>query len=64
VVLLGLSRENVDRLTAGQPIRVDLDALLPDGPPPSEVLLTFGESEQSIVDELRAAGIRMPGGGS
>jgi hypothetical protein len=61
IVLLGLSRANVDRLTMGQPIRVDLDELLPDGPSPSEVLISFGETEAAIVAELQAAGVRVPG---
>ena len=61
IVLLGLSRANIDRLTMGQPIRVNLDELLPDGPPPAEVMISFGETEAAIVAELQAGGVRVPG---
>lgn len=56
LVLLGLSRVNVERLMAGQPIRVHGDdpAI---GLPGVTIVLMYGETEDAIEAELRAAGV-------
>jgi hypothetical protein len=54
VYFLGLSRGNIDRLTAGQPIKVNLADM---GGPRIEVAILFGETEQSLFDELKAGGM-------
>lgn len=61
-VLLGLAHENVARLFAEEPIVVDTAA-----PPPAglgldggiTVIIIAGETEQSMVDKLRAAGVEI-----
>lgn len=56
VLILGLSRENVKRLTAGQPITV------PRGTHVSgiEVVIWYGETEQDMAVKLRALGLIGP----
>ena len=54
-VVLGLSRENTERLHRNQPIPVrlrDLDGALPD----VTVLLIAGETEADLAEDLRALG--------
>jgi hypothetical protein len=56
-VILGLSRENTDRLHRNQPIPVrlrELDPSLPD----VTVLLIAGETEDDLAEDLRALGAR------
>jgi hypothetical protein len=47
---LGISRENVNRLTAGKPIRVNLEDLgiTVDG----AVMIYFGETEQELTQAV------------
>lgn len=55
-VFLGLSRTNTERLMMGQPIPVrlrNLNSNLPD----IQILIFGGETEESMVEELRAAGL-------
>jgi hypothetical protein len=54
VYFLGLSRENVDRLTAGQPIVVDLSEM--EGPK-IDVAIIFGETEEILFDALKTSGL-------
>jgi hypothetical protein len=54
LMLLGLSKENVDRLTAGKPIAFNAASL---GLPPCHVLITYGETEQDILNELAVHGV-------
>lgn len=54
-VFLGLSRENVDRLLANQPIAVKLRELHPDLPDLTVILLG-GETEADIAEDLRVLG--------
>jgi hypothetical protein len=56
LVLLGITRGNVERLMAGQPIRVSGDdpAI---GLPGVTLCIMFGETEDAIAGELRAAGV-------
>jgi len=53
----GLSRGNIDRLTAGQPIKINLRDL---GGPAVNIAIMFGETEQALFDELKAAGAISP----
>ncbi len=54
--IFGLSAGNVQRLTAGQPIRIVLDEMGVHG----EVFIMYGETEQSIIAELRKSGLELP----
>lgn len=51
-VLLGLSGENVTRIVAGEPIKLNLKDL---GLDDIEVAIVYGKTESDIVDQLRAA---------
>ena len=50
VVILGLTKVNVERLQQGAPIFFDATELgLPEG---TKILITYGETEQAILTEL------------
>lgn len=58
LLVLGIDRENVRRLTGGDPIYVqgnahglDLDV---------DVVVAFGEELQDILDEITSAGVEIP----
>lgn len=55
-LLLGIDRENIDRLTSGKPIRVLMESIGIE----RDVLIVFGETLQNVTDELTAAGISLP----
>ena len=59
LLLLGLSGENVTRLTAGEPIRITVPQMQQLGLPPMEIVIHYGRTEQDIVDELKAHGIKL-----
>lgn len=61
LLLLGLSAENVARLTAGQPIQISPSALSELGLPAMRVLIHYGTTEQDILDELRSHGVQLNG---
>jgi hypothetical protein len=61
VLILGLTGENVTRITADEPLRVDPAEMDAMGLPPVEVVIMYGRTEQAIVDKLRAAGLMPPG---
>jgi hypothetical protein len=50
LVLLGLSRRNVELLTAGKPIDIDGARV---GLPGIRIAIMFGETEQDMLVELR-----------
>jgi len=53
-MILGLSRENLDRLAKNQPISVSTathGVPMPEGCP--TIVILFGETEQAIVDVLQ-----------
>jgi len=51
IIVLGLSRENVKRLTAGKPIHMDRKTHV--GLPENLVIMIcFGETEEALVKEL------------
>ena len=49
----GLSRGNIDRLTAGQPIHLWLDEM---GVAKTDLLIFFGETEEKMAKELAKQG--------
>lgn len=55
-VFLGLSRENTDRLHAGEPIPINL-GVLDDDLANVTVILLAGATEDDIVDDLRSIGV-------
>jgi hypothetical protein len=55
LLVLGLTGENMARLMAGEPMRVDVGRTL--GGPPMQVLLCGGETEEAIAEELRKWGL-------
>lgn len=53
---LGLSRRNTERLLAGEPIRVKVDAPLPEGlalPLAIDIVLCGGETEATIAADIQ-----------
>jgi len=62
MLFLGLSGENVTRLAAGEPIRITTAHLAQLGLPATmEVVIHYGKTEQAILDELEAHGVRLGG---
>jgi hypothetical protein len=59
VLFLGLSEENVARLTAGKPIVVTPEAMRQLGLPRIFVALHYGRTEASILEELAAGGMQL-----
>lgn len=59
LVGFGLSHENLDRLRANKPIRVDLAELGLLGPP-HEMFIFAGETEAVMTDRLYALGLIRP----
>jgi hypothetical protein len=53
---LGLARRNIELLMAGKPILVDGEKLNL----PFDVMILYGETEMTIVDELKAVGVELP----
>jgi len=51
VIILGLSKENVTRLTAGSPIKFDARPL----GFPGTIFIVYGETELAILHELQQA---------
>lgn len=57
LLVLGLSRANIHRLTAGHPIRVTRTTHGQAVPPGLTVGVMFGETERALYDQLREAGL-------
>lgn len=57
ILILGLSRANTDRLTAGQPIHVAPRELVRLGLPEMTIVIHYGETERDILDEFAAHGV-------
>jgi hypothetical protein len=57
LLILGLSGENMTRLMAGEPIRLDTAPL---GLPTMTVLILGGRTEEDIANDLRTHGIIAP----
>lgn len=56
MLVFGLSRLNCERLLKGKPIQFDCREFGVD----AEVLIMGGDTEQAIVDEIKAAGVVLP----
>jgi S-ribosylhomocysteine lyase LuxS involved in autoinducer biosynthesis len=56
LITFGLSDGNLQRLRQSQPILVDLEPL---GVPGVQFMIMWGETEQAIVDALKAAGFNV-----
>lgn len=54
LALLGLTRENIDRLVAGKPIRFDLAEL---GLPACQFAIVYGETERDVLVPFAERGI-------
>lgn len=54
LLFLGLSGENVTRLVAAEPIRITAGDMQRLGLPAIEIVIHYGKTEQSIVDEIQA----------
>jgi hypothetical protein len=52
LILLGITRENVDRLIAQQPIHVAADTH-PGFPADLSIVIVFGETERVLVEHLK-----------
>ena len=52
VFVFGLARENIERLTHGEPIQIALDAFGLTGPP-CTLYLAFGETEEALAVEFQ-----------
>lgn len=59
LLFLGISGENVSRLVAGEPIHIKAADLAKLGLPPVEMVIHYGKTEQAILDEIKAHGIKM-----
>jgi len=59
VLFLGLSGENVTRLAAGEPIRISASQMAELGLPQMEVILHYGRTEQDILDDVQANGVKL-----
>lgn len=59
MLFLGLSGENVTRLTAGEPVRISAQQMAALGLPQVEVVIHYGRTEQAILDELEAHGVKL-----
>ena len=59
LLMLGLSGENVTRLAAGEPIRISARQMAELGLPQVEVVIHYGKTEQAILDELEAHGVKL-----
>lgn len=53
----GLSRANIEKLTAGQPIHVWLDEM---GLEKTDLFIFFGETEEQMQKDLLEAGCELP----
>lgn len=58
LLFLGLSGENVTRLASGEPIKVSASDMRNLGLPELDVILHYGRTEQDIIAELEALGIK------
>ena len=59
LLFLGLSGENVTRLVAGEPIRITSAQLAELDLPPMVVVIHYGRTEQDILGEMKAHGVKL-----
>jgi len=53
-ILIGLDKENIKRLTSGQPIKVKASDLGLQ----NDIFIAYGEKLQDILDELNIPGVQ------
>lgn len=56
LLILGLSRENLDRLPLNQPIAIRPEQLAELGMPEMTIVILGGETEQDIAEDISALG--------
>ena len=59
LLMLGLSGENVTRLTAGEPIRIPVQHMAELGLPQMEIVIHYGRTEETILADLEAHGVKV-----
>jgi hypothetical protein len=59
VLFLGLSGENVTRLTAGEPIRIPAQHMAGLGLPQMEIVIHYGRTEEAVLGDLEAHGVKV-----
>ena len=59
-LILGVDRENINRLTSGKPIRVTMESVDIE----RDVMVIFGETLQDVMDQLTSAGVELPRNGT
>jgi len=59
LLFLGLSGENVTRLTAGEPILITSADMAALGLPPMVIAIHYGRTEETIAAELEAHGVTL-----
>jgi hypothetical protein len=57
---LGLSRANINLLLEGKPIRIYQKDVDPKADPNAQIAIMFGETEETLFNELKAAGFIGP----
>lgn len=60
ILLIGLSRENVKRMLAGQPVRITNEKHKAGLPEDWEIAIMFGETEQDMYNMLQKSGLVRP----
>ena len=59
ILFLGLSGENVTRLTAGEPILISSAQMAELGLPAMQVVIHYGRTEEDILAEVKAHGVTL-----
>lgn len=65
VVILGITRDNIERLKRGHPIAVDLSEFglaLRGAVDHTKVTVLYGETHEEVVDIIEGAGVKLPQG--
>lgn len=60
MLILGLSRVNVERLVSGQPIRIRKESHGDGVPQGWEILIIYGNTELELASHLRSVGLLKP----
>ena len=60
MLLLAVTRENIDRLVAGDPILVTRERHGPSVPEDLQIAIMFGETEAAVTQVLRESGALTP----
>ena len=60
VLILGLSARNRELLLSDRPIRIAPGEMVEMGLPEMELVVIGGATEEEILDQFRAAGVKIP----